>query len=130
MMMMMMMIIIIIMLHFLSTLEIAKWFSIANFLILPNTISKQREFIRIFTHIHSSLLTLHCAKSVRIWSFSSAYFPAFVLNIERYRETPSISPYSVRMRENTDQTNFEYGHFSRSVSYLRLLLNYSISHRL
>ena len=23
----------------------------------------------------------------------------------------SISPYSVRMRENTDQNNFEYGHF-------------------
>ena len=25
-----------------------------------------------------------------------------------------ISPYSVRMRENTDQNNFEYGHFLRS----------------
>ena len=25
------------------------------------------------------------------------------------------SPYSVRMRENTDQNNSEYGHFSRSV---------------
>ena len=32
-------------------------------------------------------------KSVRIWSFSG--------------------PYSVRMRENTDQKNSEYGHFSR-----------------
>ena len=26
-----------------------------------------------------------------------------------------ISPHSVRMRENTDQNNFDYGHFSRSV---------------
>ena len=26
----------------------------------------------------------------------------------------SISPYSVLMRENTDQKNSEYGHFSRS----------------
>ena len=26
----------------------------------------------------------------------------------------SISPYSVRMRENMDQKNSEYGHFSRS----------------
>ena len=26
-----------------------------------------------------------------------------------------ISPYSVRMRENTDQKNSEYRHFSRSV---------------
>ena len=36
----------------------------------------------------------------------------------------NISPYSVQMRENTDQKNFEYGHFSRSrnwrvVHYLR-----------
>ena len=35
----------------------------------------------------------HCVKSVRV---------------------RSISPYSVRMRENTDQSNTEYGHFSRS----------------
>ena len=27
----------------------------------------------------------------------------------------SISPNSIRMRENTDQTNSEYGHFLRSV---------------
>ena len=27
----------------------------------------------------------------------------------------SISPYSVRMQENTVQNNSEYGHFSRSV---------------
>ena len=27
---------------------------------------------------------------------------------------PRISPYSVRMRENTDQNNSEYGHFLRS----------------
>ena len=37
----------------------------------------------------------HYVKSVRIRSFSGLY--------------------SVRMRENTDQKNFEYGHFSRSV---------------
>ena len=36
----------------------------------------------------------HCVKNVRILSFSG--------------------PYSVRMRENTDQENSEYGHFSRS----------------
>ena len=28
-----------------------------------------------------------------------------------------IFPYSVRMRENADQTNSEYGHFSRSVTW-------------
>ena len=38
---------------------------------------------------------LHCVKSVRIRSYSD--------------------PYSVRMRENTDHNNSEYGHFLRSV---------------
>ena len=47
-------------------------------------------------------------ESVHIPSFSGAYFPAFGLNL-------CISPYSVRMRENMDQENSEYGHFSRSV---------------
>ena len=28
---------------------------------------------------------------------------------------PWLLPYSVRMRKNTDQKNFEYGHFWRSV---------------
>ena len=31
-----------------------------------------------------------------------------------YEERRSISPYSVRLRENTDQKNSEYGHFSLS----------------
>ena len=33
-----------------------------------------------------------------------------------YGEMLRIFPYSVRMRENTDQKGSEYGHFSRSVS--------------
>ena len=37
----------------------------------------------------------HCVKSVRIRSYSG--------------------PFLVRMQENTDQNNSEYGHFSRSV---------------
>ena len=47
----------------------------------------------------------HCVKIVRIQSFSGPYFPAFGLR---------VSPYSVRMRENTDLKNSEYGHFSHS----------------
>ena len=53
----------------------------------------------------------HYVKSVRIWSFSGPYFPAIGLNTER-------SPYSVRMRENTDQKNSEYGLFSRSEYFI------------
>ena len=33
----------------------------------------------------------------------------------KYREILCISPYSLQMRENTDQKNTEYGHFSISV---------------
>ena len=50
----------------------------------------------------------HYVKSVRIWSCSGPYFLAFGLNTERY----GVS--SVRMLENTDQSNSEYGHFLRS----------------
>ena len=50
-------------------------------------------------------------------SFSGPFFPAFGLNTERYGVSlPSISPYSVQMREKTDQKIFEYGHFSRTSS--------------
>ena len=35
-----------------------------------------------------------------------------------YGEIQSISPYSVRMRENTDQNNSKYGHFLRSITLI------------
>ena len=54
----------------------------------------------------------HCVKSIRIWSYSGLFFSAFRLNSERYR----VTPYSVRMREITDQN--KYGYFLRS-AYLR-----------
>ena len=43
-------------------------------------------------------------KCVRIRSYSGPYFPATGLNTERY---------GAQMRENTDQNNPKYGHFSR-----------------
>ena len=56
-------------------------------------------------------------KNVRIRSYSGPYFPAFWLNTvfsrirTEYREIRCISPYSNQMRENTDQSNSEYGQF-------------------
>ena len=50
----------------------------------------------------NSLGATHCVKSVRIRSY--------------------CGPYSVRMRENTDQNNSEYGHFSCSDSFIGNLL--------
>ena len=52
----------------------------------------------------------HCVKSVRIWNYSSPHFPTFGLNTERY----FVSLLILRMWENTDQNNSEYGHFLRS----------------
>ena len=52
-------------------------------------------------------LKVHCRKKC---PYSGLHFPELELNVERR----SISPYSVRMREITDQNNSDYGHFSRS----------------
>ena len=57
------------------------------------------------------ILDLHCVKSVRIRRFFGPYFPEFELNTESLL---CKYPYSVRMRENVGQKNFEYGHFSHS----------------
>ena len=54
----------------------------------------------------------HCMKSVQIRSFSWSVFSRIRTEYGKIR---SMSPYSVRMRENTDQKNSAFGHFSRSV---------------
>ena len=48
--------------------------------------------------------------------YSEFFWPAFSQIWTEYGEILRISPYSVRMRENADQNNSEYGHFSRSDS--------------
>ena len=48
-----------------------------------------------------------CPYSEFLWSVFSR------IRIE-YEEILCISPYSVRMRENADQKNSKYGHFSHS----------------
>ena len=50
-------------------------------------------------------------KSVRNRSYSGPYFPRIRT---AYGKIQSISQYSVRTRENTDQENSEYGHFSHN----------------
>ena len=40
--------------------------------------------------------------------------------ITRVRIRTCSGPYSVRMRGNTDQSNSEYGHFSRSVIFVKI----------
>ena len=40
----------------------------------------------------------HCVKSVRIWTFSGPYFPAFGLNTERYEVSFRIQSKCGKMR--------------------------------
>ena len=48
--------------------------------------------------------------------YSELFWSAFSRIRTEYGEILRISPYSVRMQENTDQNNSEYGHFSGNVS--------------
>ena len=48
--------------------------------------------------------------------YSELFWSAFFLIWTEYGEILRISPYSVRMRENADQNNSEYGRFLRSES--------------
>ena len=47
--------------------------------------------------------------------YSELFWSLFYHIWTEYGEIRSIFPYSVRIWENTDQNNSEYGHFSRSV---------------
>ena len=59
--------------------------------------------------------------------YSGPYFPAFGLNTERY----GASPYSVRIRKNTDQKkNFVFGNISRSVHFHELFEDYAKTDKL
>ena len=43
----------------------------------------------------------HCVKNVRVWSYCGPYFPAFVLNTERYRVSLRIQPECWKVRART-----------------------------
>ena len=51
--------------------------------------------------------------------YSELFWSAFSRIQTEYGETLHISPYSVRMRENVDQSNSEYGLFLRSDDAIR-----------
>ena len=46
------------------------------------------------------------------------FWSVFSRILTEYGDIRSISPYSVRMRENADQNNFEYRHFSPSAALI------------
>ena len=57
---------------------------------------------------------LHCVKNVQIRSF---FWHVFSRIWTEYGEILRIAPYSIRMRENTDQKSSLFRQFSRSVIY-------------
>ena len=61
------------------------------------------------------MLIIPCLLSLRKkYPYSELFWSAFSRIRTQYGETRSISPYSVRMRENTDQNNSEYGYYLHS----------------
>ena len=64
-------------------------------------------FSGMFLHHFNRTLREKCPYSEILWFLFSRIW------IE-YGEIIRISPYSVRMRKNRDQKNYEYGHFLRS----------------
>ena len=50
-------------------------------------------------------------------SYSELFWSVFFRIGTEYGEIRSICPYSVRMRENTDQNNSEYEHFLHSARF-------------
>ena len=62
-----------------------------------------------YYYVDGFTLRKKCPSSELFWS-------AFFRIQTEYGEIRSISPYSVRMRENGDQNDSEYGHFSRNVN--------------
>ena len=47
--------------------------------------------------------------------YSELFWFTFSRFWTEYEEIRIISPYSVQMRENADQKNYEYGYYSRSI---------------
>ena len=62
--------------------------------------------------VYKAILRKKCPYVELSWSAFSC------IQVE-YGEIQNISPYSVRMRENADQNNSKYGHFSRSASKIK-----------
>ena len=69
---------------------------------------KEMKLMGIFCYYKKISLRKKCPYSQLFWS-------AFFRILTEYGKIRSISPYFVRMPENTNQNNSEYGHFLRSV---------------
>ena len=76
--------------------------------------SRKSLCFKCFTFISCSNFTLIFRYSTlrKKCPYSELFWPAFSCILTKYGEI--LSPYSFRMRENADQNDSEYGHFSRN----------------
>ena len=63
-------------------------------------------------------MNIKSGTSLREKCLYSEFFFSRIFPHSDYGELRSISPYSLRMRENTDQKNSEYGHILRSAFHM------------
>ena len=110
---------------FISVLSpfLKKWFYILSFSIF-RILVMGNILINNICNIQSIISSPHFNKlsGNSIWNslrekcpHSEFFWSVFSRIWIEYGEIRSISPYSVRMRENMDQEKSEYGHFLRSV---------------
>ena len=74
-----------------------------------------------------ALISYKTLRKKYLYSELWSNFPAFELNTEKSVYL-GISPYSVRVRENADQNNFEYEHFLHCDILLMLMIPFMIFH--
>ena len=72
------------------------------------------------SRLFNSIITVFTLR--KKFPYSEFFWSVFSRIWTEHGEIRSISPYSVRMRENNNQKNSEYGHFSRSVKDLKTWL--------
>ena len=72
---------------------------------------ESRKFIELF---HLNIDQMNKLKMCKKCPYSELFWSVISRIRTEYGGILRIFPYLVQMRENKDQNNFEYGHFSRS----------------
>ena len=79
-----------------------------------NVLKHVRPMLHQFPNCYCPLTGFYYHSLRKKCPYSEFFWRVFSRIRNEYGEITSISPYSVQMRENTDQKNSEYGHFSHS----------------
>ena len=81
----------------------------------PKTLREPEQIYKEMTFPLRPKIFFFLRRSLRKkYPYSELFWSVFSRIWTEYEEIQSISPYSAGMRENTDQNNFDYGHFSHS----------------